>query len=159
MNKKLENLEKKLGIATSLVQELTVEVEELPVAVIEETEANQVFSIETLKTDFFLARNSLIKLIATGQRVLDTASVIDVSDMKASQLTALSEMQSKIGGNIKLLMDCYKIIVEIEKLRQKDAKVLQAPSNVNMGQVTTNNIMFSGSSEELLTMIRDNQNQ
>jgi len=161
MNKKFENLEKKLNIATSLVSELTEEVEDLPEltissdvpAEIQET----VFTLDLLKTDFMLIRNNILKLVSTGQRVLDTASVLDVTDMKASQLQALSEMQSTIGNNLKLLISIYKDIAEIEKLRIKEAAKQQTQANVNMGTVVNNNIVYSGSTTDLLQLIKDNK--
>lgn len=159
MNTKLARLEKKFNVATELIQELTDDVETLPVVVDEKEEKSEdVFSMSTLKTDFLLVRNNVLKLVNTGQRVLDTASLIDVSDLQANQLKALSDMQVAIGGNLKLLISIYKEIAEIEKMRIKEVSKTETTQNVNNGNVTNNQIMFSGSSNELLDLIKDNQN-
>jgi len=160
---KLQNLEKKFNVANDLMEELTEVANEfekdlipvqsnLPVEVDEE----KVFSIETLKSDFLLVRNNIVKLINTGQRILDQASILDISDLKASQLQALSDLQSTLGNNLKMLISIYKEISEIEKLRVPTTKQ-EIPSQINTGSITNNNIVFSGSSEELLTLIKQNQ--
>ena len=156
---KLENLEKKLGVASNIVQTLSTELEliEIPeitdIAVVEE----EVFNLQSLKTDFGLIRSNILKLVNSGQRTLDTASIIDVSDMKASTIQALATLQIAIGGNLNMLMNCYKTITEIEKLRIKEKK-MDATSNVNMGTVVNNQILFSGDTNKLLDLIRTNQN-
>jgi hypothetical protein len=161
---KLERLEKKLNITTELVQEMTEVIEEFeiaeptPVVVAELVSSEkpvEVFTLEILKSDFMLIRNNIMKLVADGQRTLSSASVIDVSDLKASTIQALAGLQVAIGGNLKMLIDSYKIIVEIEKLRQKEKPMIQTMGAVNMG--TVNNIAFSGSTSELLQLIHDNK--
>ena len=77
--------------------------------------------------------------------------------MKASTIQALATLQIAIGGNLNMLMNCYKTITEIEKLRIKEKK-MDATSNVNMGTVVNNQILFSGDTNKLLDLIRTNQN-
>ncbi|NCP97691.1 hypothetical protein GW796_05550 [archaeon] len=161
MNKKLDRLEKKFSIATELVDSLYEEFEEIDNAPVEITvteENEEVFNISGLKSDFLLVRNNIMKLVNSGQRVLDTASLIDVSDLTASQLKSLAEMQTAIGGNLKLLISIYKEIAEVEKMRLKDKNIKEIPQNIINGTVNNNQIMFSGSSSELLNIIKDNQN-
>lgn len=94
--------------------------------------------------------------MSTGQTILNTACLLDISDLKASQLEALSTLQSTLGGNIKLLLDCYKTMSDIEKSK---IKAIEKPSSVNNGEVINNNILFNGSSSDLLNMINDKQNK
>lgn len=165
-SEKLQNLEKKFNLAENLVEELSTVIEEItttellptPVPVAGEVvvEEASVMDMTLLKQDFVLMRNAIIKLIGTGQRILDQASVLDIADLKASQLDALSNLQTTLGTNIKSLMDCYEAITRIEKNRQKPVPK-QAPSeNINNGSVTNNNIVFSGSSSDLLAIINKN---
>lgn len=168
---KLEKLEKKLNIASSLVEDLTAVVEEfghdLPALtdtvegeiVVPEAEEVRVFEIDNLKTDFQIIRTNILKLVNNGQRILDTASVVDVADLSSKQLEALACMQQTIGNNLKLLIDCYKSIADIEKLRAKEQKKSDAALGgaINMGQVTNNNIIFSGGTNDLLDLIKQNQ--
>ena len=167
---KLEKLEKKLNVASALVEDLTAVVEEfeqdLPVVretisgeiVTIEQEDIKVFELDNLKTDFQIIRTNILKLVKNGQRILDTASVIDVSDLSSKQLEALASLQQVIGNNLKLLVDCYKSIADIEKLRAKEQKKADAiPGAINMGQVTNNNIIFSGGTNDLLDLIKQNQ--
>lgn len=157
---KLERLEKKFNVATELVEEMTADIEEIEVyEVVPEKEGEEplpeVFTLETLKVDFMMIRNNIMKLVADGQRTLSSASVIDVSDLKASTIQALAGLQVAIGGNLKMLIETYKIIVEIEKLRQKETKPVPQMGSVNLGVV--NNIAFTGSTSDLLQLIHDNK--
>lgn len=159
-------LEKKLDIANTLIQELNIDDYEITlpsvnvipmagsVAVIEEV-SNEVFSIDTLKSDFVIIRQNILKLISTGQRVLDSVSILDPSDMKAANLTAISELQKTLGANLQLLVSVYKEIANIEKTRAatQHKNMDQVPTMVNQGSVTTNNIVFSGDTNQLLSLI------
>jgi hypothetical protein len=160
---KFELLEKKLNIANELIEELDFEsidvqsevipvpFEKYEVETLEEIN-KEVFTIDTLKNDFVLIRNNVMKLINTGQRILESASMIDISDMKPAHLSALSDMQSTLGNNLKLMIALYKEIAEIEKLRLKENKN-SSIAPVNNGTVVTNNIVYSGSTEDLLELI------
>lgn len=157
LNKKFENLEKKFGMVTDVLEELEIEVvEEHPLQVVTENTDN-IFSIDSLKQDFVMVRDNIIKLVTTGQRILDTASILDVSDMKASQLQALAEMQTTIGNNLKLLISIYKEITDIEKSRSKN-EVPNTSQVANVGVINNNNnIVFNGTNTELLDLIHQNQ--
>lgn len=158
---RMRSLEDKFNLAETLVEELDELIEDVSVG-LENSDDNLpmavegfgIMNIETLKQDFMLARNNIIKLISTGQRILDQASVLDVSDLKASQLEALATLQSTLGANLKLLLEIYKDIAAIEKSRGNPSQ-----ANVNNGSVTTNNIVFTGSSSDLLKLINENQPQ
>lgn len=190
MNTKLEILEKKLNIANGLIDELNFDdievpdsrddelkdilIDDTPVVVPEictelstevldsEETKFEVFTLENLKTDFLLIRNNIIKLVNSGQRILDTASLLDVSDMKAQQLQAIASIQQTLGNNLESLVKIYKQIVEIEKLRSKEKKTDSNPANgstlVNSGTVVNNQIMFNGDTSQLLDFIKQNQN-
>ena len=154
---RIKSLEQKFNLAESLVQELDEIIEDVPDEIEEpqlpELIETSIMCISSLKQDFMLARNNIIKLINTGQRILDQASVLEISDLKASQLEALAVMQSTLGANLKLLLEIYKDIAAIEKSR---STLPPPPTAINNGQVTTNNIMFTGSSSDLLKLINDN---
>jgi hypothetical protein len=166
--KSLESLEKKLNIASSLIDELEIDnydiipsnsITNLPEITKVDEKGDEVFSLETLKSDFMMIRQNVMKLISTGQRILDTASLIDVSDMKASQLTALSQLQQTLGNNLKLMVDCYREISEIEKIRLcATGKVTEAgATQVNTANTVNNTIVFSGDTNSLLDIIKQNQ--
>jgi hypothetical protein len=166
-NEKLEKLSKKFGAAKSLIEDLdslVSEIEEplLPeiihsteVAVIDE----DVFSTSMLKTDFLMIKQNLTSLISKGQRILDTAMQLDIGDLKASQLDALTNLQNSIANNLKLIMEVYKMISEIEKMRQKNSKfntMETCNSAINTG--TVNNFVFSGTPNDLQTLFDKHQN-
>lgn len=173
---KFEILERKLNIATELIDELNIEEYEIvapdyntstELVAVDTTntelvtvDKQEVFTIEGLKQDFILIRQNVMKLITTGQRILDSASLLDVADMKAAQLNALSSLQETLGNNLKLLVNIYKEICEIEKMRLgvsgkvPDGSVQQ----LNTGTITNNNtIVFSGDTSQLLDIIKQNQ--
>lgn len=169
MNKKLENLERKLNIASDLIKEfeidenLPVEINDAPVPAVYENGKidNDVFEIDNLKSDFMLIRQNVLKLINMGQRFMETVSLVDPSDLKASQIQAISGMHETLGNNLKLLIDLYKQIADIETLRNKRSSKIASEANqtISTGNTITNHnqILFAGSSNDLLTAIKDIQ--
>jgi hypothetical protein len=167
---KLQNLESKFGLAENLLDELSNTIEEitsteLACAIIPEGEISilqdeSILNMHTLKQDFLLIRNNVIKLINTGQRILDGASVLDISDLKPSQLEALANLQATLGGNMKLMLDIYKDIASIEKSRRVVPTKAETLAN-NTGTInnTNNQIVFAGDSSELLKLINDATSQ
>ena len=168
-NDKFEILEKKLNIASELIEELNIDdltvnlpsahVETAELMVVPENE-KEIFSIESLKSDFILIRQNVLKLIGTGQRILDSAALLDISDMKASQLTALSNLQETLGNNMKLMVGIYKEICEIEKMRlgicgKAEGSVQQIATGNTINNNTT--VVFSGDTSQLLEIIKENQ--
>ena len=163
----LENLETKFGMAKSLVDDLSELVEEftsndlivlpneqnLPTTI----DDSPMINIGFLKQDFQLVRQNIIKLVNSGQRILDEACELDLSDMKPSTLSALSELQSTIGNNLKLLIDMYKTMTDIEK-NVKPTKGNINESSSGIVNNTQNNVIFAGSSSALLELI-PNQNK
>ena len=135
MNKKLENLERKLNIATDLIKEfevdenLPMEISETPVPMVIDEINNDVFELNNLKSDFMLIRQNVLKLISTGQRFMESVSIVDPSDLKASQIQAISGMHETLGNNLKLLIDLYKQIADIETLRNKRSSKLNTEAN------------------------------
>jgi hypothetical protein len=159
-SQKLENLEKRFGLAEQLMEELDGVIENIgldlqPEEIMLPTTPDQsIMNMGLLAQDFMMARNNIMKLISTGQKILDSASVLDIGDLKASQLEALSNLQTTIGNNIKLLMDIYKDIAAIEKTRQKP--VTKTETNPAQVSNTVNQNLFVGSSSDLLKLINDN---
>ena len=62
-----------------------------------------------------MVRQNVVTLINRGQNILESATHLDLGDMKAGQLEALASLQKSLGENIKLLLGIYKDIVSIEK--------------------------------------------
>ena len=156
----LENLEKKFSLATTLVDDMNDLVEEFTSDLVccddilpeKYVESEAMFEVSNLKSDFQLVRQNIIKLVNNGQRILDKASEIDIEDMKPSTLSALAELQSTIGNNLKLLIDTYKTMADIDKTTKAPTKgqTVDASGIVNN---TQNNVIFSGSSSQLLDLI------
>ena len=163
--KSLQILEDKLNIATDLIDKLDIEdydiIPSVPMEITTKSSSGEeVFSIDALKSDFMLIRQNVIKLVATGQRILDSASIIDISDMKASQLSALSSLQETLGNNLKLLVNIYREICEIERMRlgmTGKPSTIPSAQQINSGN-TINNIVFSGDTSSLLDIIKQHSN-
>lgn len=157
--KKLEKLEEKFNTATELIDELVLPVTEvLEPEIIEpgtdvELRETSLFTMSQLKQDFEMIRRNTMKLINNGQQLLDRAQLLDISDMKASQLEALSSLQGTIGANLKMMMEIYKDLVDIENNTGKKQAKEQAVA-VNNG--TVNNITFTGTNSDLLKLINEN---
>ena len=140
---------------------LTAEIIETPVPIVVEEINNDVFELNNLKSDFMLIRQNVLKLISTGQRFMESVSIVDPSDLKASQIQAISGMHETLGNNLKLLIDLYKQIADIETLRNKRGGKLNTETNqsISTGNTITNHnqIVFAGTSDDLLKLIKDNQ--
>lgn len=179
-SQKLQNLEKRFGLAsqqiddvTDLVTELVgpldgnlpvpsvgtdVEVVDTEVGTLTPIVEEPLFELDQLKLDFAMVRSNLIKLVNSGQRMLESAGVLDIADLKASQLDALSTLQNTIANNLKMMMEIYKDMAAIEKARRSlpapKGGDVQAP--VNMGTVNNTQVVFAGSTAELLEVIKNN---
>lgn len=166
MNTKLERLEKKLNVASDLIKEFEVEdvlpeTREILPQDIEEKE-EKIFELSNLRQDFMLIRQNILSLLDTGKRILNSVSVLDPSDMKASQIQAVSDVLKTVGENSKILFDLYKQMAEIESIRNGKGrgKFSSEPANQNISTgntITNNQILFSGSSDQLLQLIKDNR--
>ena len=166
---KLEKLEKMLNTAQQLVEETkehALEVKEEISIVTDENSSLDSFNelLQRLKTDFHLIRQNLIKLIDAGQSLLSELRTMPVIELKATQLMAIAEIQKSIGQNIRLLIDLYKEISDIEekqiKARQKQKELelkergLESKLNVEKAEKVQQNIIFTGTAGDLLKMIK-----
>lgn len=174
VSQKLQNLEKKFGMAEELVNSLDGLVDELCISDIDTTPGGMpavtgenlpapaegdesIICLQQLKGDFQMIRNNIIVLINTGQRFLTAAGTMDLADLKASQLDALSNLQRTISDNAKRLLEIYKDLADIEKTRNAGKAKTNAPATdagvVNTGNMVQNNIVFQGSTKELMALI------
>jgi len=158
-NQKLQNLEEKFNLAEQLITQLDGVVEGMGLELQQDFSPDpnadpntSIMDMNLLSQDFLLARNNIIKLIHSGQRILDSANLLDLSDLKATQLEALSNLQTTIGNNITKLLDCHKEIANIEKARQKPVGKKEPTQVAN----TVNQNLFVGSSSDLLKLINEN---
>lgn len=169
--KKLESLRKKFDMAEESINQMTAVVEDIDdsnelnaLAEVEISEPGknlpaisefeEVFTLDLLKSDFTLMRSNLLSLITRGQQILEDTGAIDIVDMKASQLSALAELQLATGANIKLLIEIYKSIIGIEKEKYVLIRGLNQENlgSENANQIisnTTNNIVV-GSTHDIL---------
>lgn len=157
---KLERLEKKFNLAANEVESIPVpailEDDAIEAEVVNEDDdepfSPKVFELDMLKQDFILVRAQLKKLISSGQNILSQAGVLDIGDMKASQLESLAAIQNVIGSNLKLLIDIYEKITKIEKMQQHrpKAKASEAPTGSTF---VDKQIVFTGSTTQLLAMM------
>jgi hypothetical protein len=156
----LENLEKKFNVATKLAEDLEeigndLGIAEIRIPEIIETDCESVFTLSQLKSDAELVHRNLRSLVLKGQRIMDQVETLDIADLKASQIESLSSLQNTIANNLKLIIDIYKQIAEIEKMK-KPSKINNSEqlSMVNTGTVVNNQILFTGSPNDLLNLIK-----
>jgi hypothetical protein len=128
----------------------------------------EVFTLDLLKQDFMAMRTNILAVINRGQNILEDTGNLDIGDMKASQLEALSSLQRSTGENIKLLMGIYKDIIAVEKdkyvlLRGLNQENLganpQSPINVAEGGSLTQNVIVAGSTHDILRLMEDAKNE
>jgi hypothetical protein len=161
---KIKKLEDQFNMATSLVTDLETLVKDIDENQLEIVDTStgeitncdeSIMNLVMLKQDFTLVRNNIIKVVLAGQRILESASNIGFDEIKAGQIMALAQLQTALGSNIKLLMDCYKDIAVIEKSRKQTV----VASTVNTGGVPivqhNENNIFVGSGDQLLKFINE----
>lgn len=160
---KLKKLEENFNMAANLVTDLEVlvqEIDENQLEVIDTTTGEisdpneSIMDLVMLRQDFVLVRNNIVKVVLAGQRILDDVSNIGFDEIKAGQIMALAQLQTALGGNIKLLMECYKDIAVIEKSRKQTVAPTTNPSRIPIVQQNANNI-FVGSGNDLLRFINE----
>lgn len=151
--KSIEKLENLLSVKQQEVLELQLPEETAIIPyVVDDIEKNDVFSIDLLKQDFLLIRTNLLSLIEYGQNLLKQLTVFEASDLKASQIDAITNLQNSIASNLKILTDVYKQILEIQNSKNKlnnEQTEQNKPANVT----NNNNMIFTGSTSELLKII------
>lgn len=174
---KLNGLAEKFKMAQDMVETVSEEFEDLNDLAIQEVpepgqhlpaisgpEDLQVFTIDALKQDFVMVRTNVLGVINRGNHILEQVSILDVADMKASQLMALATLQKTLGENVKLLMDIYKDIVSIEK----DKAILQGqmggvdpltganctPGNMNVRGDVHQQIVVAGNTSDLMNFVK-----
>jgi hypothetical protein len=172
---KLANLEKKLNTATKLLESLDEIDDELGISkeidaannipmiapdnfgAVVPYDANvneDVFTLQQLKQDFIMVRQNILSLVMKGQRVFDQVSILELSELKGSQIEAISALMKCISENTRSIIDIYKVIADIEKQKQSKAGAMfgaDGGPSVNMG--TVNQIMFTGTPNELLDIL------
>jgi hypothetical protein len=165
--KKLKMLEKKFSMAQEVLEELpnvdsdlvvaeVVDVGEAQLDVINadnQTVTDDIFSLQSLKADFVLVRQNLLKLINTGQTILTQVQFMDVGDMHPQHLSALATLQTTVGQNLKLLIELYEKIIRIENMK-KGKKIDGEETGEGKGSLKIDKaIVFTGSTKELLAMM------
>jgi hypothetical protein len=162
-SKMLENLEKKFNVASKLAEDLDEIGKEIGISDLEVIDQNlpaeqieSVFTLNQLKADAELVHKNLRSLVLKGQRIMDQLDTLDIADMKASQIEAITCLQNTIANNLKMIIDIYKNIAEIEKMKGTMASKFnqEGVSMVNTGTVVNNQIMFSGSPNDLLNILK-----
>ncbi len=138
-----EKLQEKLDIAKDVLQKTSEIVLLKEDKLIAYDDEEVVLNIKDLRDDFIKARKTLQNIIEKGEDLLNKIEILDIEDLKASQIQAIASLQSAIGSNTKLLLDIYKQRQEIEKNNHKDKEV----------KIQQNNL-FVANSRELLKEIR-----
>ncbi len=182
-NDKLKALHEKFNMAEDSINQMTEVIEvldddltSLQTCEIKEPGAHipspsevpeEVFTLDLLKQDFMSMRTNILAVINRGQTILEDTGNLDIGDMKASQLEALSSLQRSTGENIKLLMGIYKDIIAVEKdkyvllrgLNQENLGSSQNQINVGAGGNLTQNVIVAGGTHNILQLIEDAQNE
>lgn len=164
---KFDKLRKKFNMAEEAVEELSEDLDDLAMTETPEPgqhlpilsdNPNEVFTIDLLKQDFLLVRQNVLSVINRGQMLLEKVEILDIGDMKGSQLMALATLQKTLGDNVKLLMDIYKDIISIEKdKRATSGTVPGLPGAGGMtvkGDVHQQTIVVAGNTSDLLKAIK-----
>ena len=109
------------------------------------------FERQELKKTFIEVKRNLQRLVAHGNTLMDQVSGVQLEELKASELSAISELSRTISDQLKMMIEVFKDIIQIEK----DLKSLGNPGpNIPEGTtVTQNNYNFTGTTQDILRQI------
>lgn len=129
------------------------ETEEFPIVAEEDT---QVFELTELKRTFILVKRNLQATVDRNQELLDQTRGIKITEMKASEISAVAELSNVTSNQLKMLVEVYKDIIQIEKglreLKNSNGGMPNLPPGASFQQ---NNIILQGSTQEALKQILD----
>lgn len=121
-----------------------------------EIEDGKVFDLMELKKDFISIKRNLQKLIRQGQNMMESVGFMDLEEMPAARIEAISKLSNVISLQLKMIVEVYKDITEIEKTR---APVSALPGIIP-GAVHgdfNQQIIFAGDSASLLKHLKEQQ--
>ena len=158
--KNIKKLEKVFNIAEDVIQSLEINKEGMQEITLapeayqfdeKEIEKNGVLGLAELKADFLIAKRNLRKLIRHGQTLMDTSADMDMEEMTASKIMAIAQLSTSISGQLKMLVEIYKDIAEIEKSRKGG---LPGAFEGNLAGVVHQNIIFTGDATSLMKYLK-----
>jgi hypothetical protein len=136
-----EELNKVFGIVPTEVVEIKSDIIKEPVP---ESEGES----KDIQSDYDLARNTLRNLIEKGEEALDDMMAVAKGSEHPRAFEVTSTLVNTIAGAAKDLLSLQKTMKEIKKPAAGE------PSNTPQN-VTNNNIVFQGTTSELLNHIKD----
>ena len=113
---------------------------------------NVTFELSELKKDFLIAKRGLKKLVKQGQTMMDTAQYVDLETASGSQIMAIATLSKVISEQLKMLVESYKDISEIEKNMRPSTGF--GEGTIIKGNVTQQTVVMS--SADLLKDIMEN---
>lgn len=112
----------------------------------------RIIDLERLKSDFEVVRKTLYSLINHGNNILQQIEIIDIGDLKASTIQAISNLHSTIGRNLEILISIYQKIIDIEKSYQNLENKNYKEENE---KIINNTVIFQGTTKELIEIIKN----
>lgn len=115
-------------------------------------ENKEIFEIKELKKDFIICKRTLYTIIRKGQQILSSAPC-STDELKASEIAALAQLSEVISKQLKMIVEMYKDIQDIElKIKQMQSGI-NVPEGSNFTQ--NNNNVFVGRTDELMDIINN----
>lgn len=155
--KKIAKLEKIFDAAETAIQEISVDDEGNQIyelapegwerTEIEEVKDGNVFDLTELKKDFILAKRNLYTLIRKGQMLMNGIDELDLEEMTGTKIMAIAQLSTSVSGQLKMLVEIYKDIADIEKTRRPEIPgVVAGAVQGDLNQ----SIVFAGDTAELM---------
>ncbi len=131
--------------------EIIPAVSDTEITEVTEDSSLKLFEMNELRSDFLLSRQNLQALLSRCQSLMEQVPKLDINDMKASQIDAIASLSNAITTQLQLMTSSYKVLAEIENLRNP------TPKGVNVGKTEIQNqAVFVGSNSELLKLLKEN---
>ena len=153
-NKKLKKVEKLLNVTQDAIDDMQIiQPTSYDVDTIEDLDDSQmaIFEVNELRKTFVLVKQNLTSMVNSGQNLYNQIDGLLIDDLKASEVSAIAQLGDSIARQLKIMIEIYKDISDIEQSR-KSTIPNNLPPGSNVTQ-NTQNIVVQGSTKDMLEQI------
>jgi len=165
--KRLRKVEELFEVAGKVLEECTIQEEENENSVeiipsdnhklkkvenfnTEDEALPRLFALEEVRTDFLIVKRNLLKLMNKCQTLMDGTTEMQIFNITASQIDAISQLSNSITLQIQTVLKLYKDLAEIEQLRiPPEQRKLKKNEEKN-------GVVYIGDTKSLLNIIKEN---
>lgn len=115
-----------------------------------------IVELRDLKKTFVMVKRNLQKLVVQGQTLMSQTIGVNIMELKASEIDAISKLSAVVSDQLKMMITIYQDIIKIEK----DIRILNSDSPIVPEGTTLKqtNVTINTTTASLIKQITDNIN-